>query len=124
MSEDEETVCRLTYKEGMELAELAERPFTKAKRAVFWMAVIGFVGLAAMFAIDSAFPPEMSPEAIEAGFTAAQWDYIRKSVSGILYAGSMLGFMLSMLTVQVALTVLQSGIAKGWLKAANEERRR
>ena len=113
--------CKLTYKKGMRIAELAQEPFSKAKRAAFWMTVIGFVAIIGMMAIDNIFPPEVNPDAIEAGFTAAQWDYIRKTVNTVLACGATLGFMFSVLTIQIALTVLQSGIVKGWLKAANEE---
>ena len=113
--------CKLTYREGMRIAELAQEPFNKAKRAMFWMAVVGFVAIFGLMAIGNMFPPEVNPDAIEAGFTAAQWDYIRESINAAIAAGGVLGFMVSLLTVQIALTVLQSGIAKGWLKAANEE---
>lgn len=113
--------CKLTYREGMRIAELAHEPFYKAKRATFWMAAIGFVAIFGMMAIGNMFPPEVNPNAIEVGFTAAQWDYIRESVNMAIASGATLGFTLSILTAQIALTVLQSGIAKGWLKAANEE---
>lgn len=121
MSEDEETKCKLTYREGMRIAELAQEPFNKAKRATFWMAVVGFVAIFGMMAIGNMFHPEVNPDAIEAGLTAAQWDYIREEISAAIATGATLGFMASLLTVQIALTILQSGIAKGWLKAANEE---
>ena len=121
MSEDKETKCRLTYKEGMRIVELAEEPFIKAKRVTFWMSAIGTRAIFGMFAIGNAFPPEVSTEAIEAGFTAAQWDYIRESVNMAIFAGATIGFLFSFLTLQIILTVLQGGITKGWLKAANEE---
>ena len=121
MSEDEKTACRLTYREGMRIAELAQEPFSKAKRALYWMMVVGFLFCVAFFAIDNAFPPEAPPEAIEAGFTEAQSDYIGEHIRSAIFCGSILGFLLSILSSMVALTVLQGGIAKGWLKAANEE---
>lgn len=113
--------CKLTYREGKRIAELAQEPFYKAKRAAYWMAVIGFVACFAMMTLNNVFPPEVNPAAIEAGFTAAQWDYIREQVNMVLACGALLGFMFSVLTIEISLTVLQSGIAKGWLKAANEE---
>lgn len=121
MSEDEKTKCKLTYREGRRIAELAQEPFSKAKRATFWMAVVGLVGISGVMAIGNMFPPEVNPDAIEAGFTAAQWDYIREEISAAIATGALLGFMASLLTVQIALTALESGIVKGWLKAANEE---
>ena len=120
MSEDEKTACRLTYKEGMRIAELAQEPFSKAKRATFYMATIGFAAIFAMMTLGNIFPPEVNPEAIEAGFTTAQWDYIREGMNAAIAAGAILGLAFSLLTLQIALTVLQSGIVKGWLKAANE----
>lgn len=120
MSEDEEK-CRLTYKEGMRIAKLAQEPFIKAKRATFWMTVVGFVAIFAMMALDNIFPPEVNPNAIEAGFTTAQWDCIRGTMNAALACGALLGFLFSILAVQIALTVLQSGIVKDWLKVANEE---
>ena len=120
MSEEEEK-CRLTYREGKRIAELAQEPFNKAKRALYWMMVVGFLFCAAVFAIDNAFPPEAPPEAIEAGFTEAQSDYIGEHIRSAIFCGSVLGFLLSILSSMVALTVLQGGITKGWLKAANEE---
>lgn len=113
--------CKLTYREGRRISELAQEPFYKAKRAIFWMAVVGFVAIFGMMTIGNMFPPEVNPDAIEAGFTAAQWDYIREAGNAAIAAGATLGFVLSILTTQIALTVLESGIVKGWLKAANEE---
>ncbi len=121
MTEDEKTECRLTYKEGMRIAELAQEPFSKAKRTLWWMMIVGFLFCAAVFAIDNAFPPEAPPEAIEAGFTEAQSDYIGEHIRGAIFCGSALGFLLSVLSSMVTLSVLQGGITKGWLKAANEE---
>ena len=121
MSEDEETKCRLTYREGKRIAELAQEPFSKAKRALYWMMVGGLLVCFATFAIDNAFPPETPPEAIEAGFTEAQSDYIGEHIRIAIFGGSVLGFLLSTLSSMVALIVLQGGITKGWLKAANEE---
>ena len=121
MSEDEETKCKLTYREGMRIAKLAQEPFRKAKSATFWMTAVGFVAIIAMMTLDNIFPPEVNPNAIEAGFTAAQWDYIRETMNAALACGAILGFMLSILAIQVARTALQRGIVKGWLKAANEE---
>lgn len=120
MSEDEEK-CRLTYREGKRIAELAQEPFNKANRALYWMMVVGFLFCVAGFAIDNAFPPEAPPEAIEAGFTEAQSDYIGEHIRSAIFGGSVLGFLLSILSSMVALIVLQGGITKGWLKAANEE---
>lgn len=113
--------CKLTYREGMRIAELAQEPFDKAKRAMFWMTVVGLVAIFAIMTLGNIFPPEVNPDTIEAGFTAAQWDHIRESINAAIAAGAILGFVLSILAAQIALTVLQSGIAKGWLKAANEE---
>lgn len=121
MSGDERTVCRLTYKEGMRIAELAEEPFMKAKRAAHLMAVLGVIALFALMALGNIFPPEVNPDAIEAGFTPAQWDYLREKVNMAISIGAVLGLLLSVLTIQIALTVLQSSIVKDWLKAANEE---
>ena len=113
--------CKLTYREGLRIAELAQEPFNKAKRATFWMTIVGFVAIFGMMALGNIFPPEVNPDAIEAGFTAAQWDYIRETMNTALACGATLGFVFSILALQIALTVLQGGIAKGWLKAANEE---
>lgn len=113
--------CKLTYREGRRIAELAHEPFDKAKRAMLWMSVVGFVAIFGIMTIGNMFPPEVNPAAIEAGFTAAQWDYIREAGNAAIAAGAILGFVLSILAAQIALTVLESGIAKGWLKAANEE---
>lgn len=121
MSEDEETKCKLNYREGMRIAKLAEEPFIKAKSATFWMMFIGFVAIFAMMTLNNIFPPEVNPDAIEAGFTTAQWEYIRGTMNTALACGALLGFLFSVLAVQISLTVLQGGIAKGWLKAANEE---
>ena len=113
--------CKLTYREGRRIAELAQEPFYKAKRTLCWMVVVGFLFYVAAFAIDNAFPPEAPPEAIEAGFTEAQSDYIGEHIRSAIFCGSVLGFLLSILSSMVALSVLQGGITKGWLKAANEE---
>lgn len=121
MSEDEKAACRLTYREGMRIAELAQGPFMKAKNAMFWMLAIGMMAMFGMFVIGNAFPPEVSTEAIEAGFTAAQWDYLRESVNVAISTGAMIGFLFSFLTIEIVLIVLQSSIVKDWLKAANEE---
>lgn len=121
MSEDEGTKCKLTYREGKRIAELAQEPFMKAKGVMFWMLAIGTMAIFGMFAIGNAFPPEVSTEAIEAGFTAAQWDYLRESMNMAIFAGAVIGFLFSFLTLEIVIIVLQSGIVKGWFKAANEE---
>lgn len=113
--------CKLTYREGMRIAKLAQEPFSKAKRSMMYMSAIGLVAIFGMMALGNVFPPEVNPDAIEAGFTAAQWDYIRETMNTALACGATLGFVFSILALQIALTVLQGGIAKGWLKAANEE---
>lgn len=113
--------CRLTYKEGMRIAELAQEPFSKAKRALYWMMIVGVLFCVAFFMIDTVFPPEAPPEAIEAGFTEAQSDHIGEHIRIAIFSGSLFGFLLSILSSMVALTVLQGDITKNWLKAANEE---
>lgn len=113
--------CKLTYREGRRIAELAQEPFYKAKGAMLWMSVIGFVAIFAIMTLGNMFPPEVNPDAIEAGFTAAQWDYIRERINTAIATGALLGFIISVLSVQIALIVLEGGIVKGWLKAANEE---
>ena len=118
---DEKTSCRLTYREGMRIAELAQEPFNKAKRTLWWMMILGFLFCAALFAIDNAFPPETPPAAIEAGFTEAQSDYIGEHIGSAIFGGSVIGFLLSILSSMITLSILQGGITKGWLKAANEE---
>ena len=121
MSEDEETKCKLTYREGMHIIEHVEKPFDKANWAVMIVMVFAFAAFVGMLAYDNAFPPEPPEEILDAGFTPNQASIIMEEFRVALYMGIVMGGMLGGILMMVGLTALRNGITRIWLKAANEE---
>lgn len=121
MSEDE-TECKLTYKEGKKIAEKAERPYTSAALA----SMIIFVLLAGMIlTIQWLDGIPMHPIAesmsyfVDSGEISQEFAwYIRKSFDGAIIIGGLFG-MASTLFLTMG---LGSEARKKALKEANEEK--
>lgn len=124
MSEDEETKCKLTYREGKRIAELAEKPFVKAKRWLFYTMIVMVLLFLGMSAYDRYNPPETPEEALEAGFTPEQYAFIGDHLRVALYVGTIFGVLSGTVLIMVVITCLQIDIRRSWLKAANEEAER
>lgn len=121
MSEEEETKCRLTYREGKRIAELAEKPFVKAKRWLFYMMIVMLLLFLGMSAYEKYNPPETPEEALEAGFTPEQSAFIGEHMRVALYVGTIFGMLSGTILILTVITCLQFDIRRSWLKAANEE---
>lgn len=100
---------------------MSEWPFHKAKRAILWMAMVNLVVIVVLSSISNSFPPEVPAEAIEAGFTAAQSNFIGVHIRSATYSGALMGSILSLVAIQIALTVLERGTLKDRSKTDNEE---
>ncbi len=122
MNEDEETVCRLTYKEGEKIAAKAEKPYSSAAFAT--MSIFVFLaGMILLFQWLDGIPMHPVAESMSYFVDSGQisqelaW-YLRKSYDGAIVIGGLFG-MASSLFLTMALS---SEARKKALKEANEEK--
>lgn len=125
MSEDEETVCRLTYKEGNEIEKGARRPYEKISTELFILGIVAFLGCAAAMWVVQEFDigdHETLDMLLASGEISQGWyDYV------IEYMNSqtlMLGCI--MMLICLCCAAMMSGIGsiegKKALKKANDEK--
>ena len=122
MSEDEETKCKLTYKEGKEIAAKAEKPYNSAAFATMCVFIF-VVGMTFIFEWLDGIPMHPVVESmsyfVDSGEISQElaW-YLRKSYDGAIVIGGLFG-MASGLFLTIALS---SEARKKALKKANEEK--
>ena len=125
MSEDEETVCRLTYKEGNEIEKEARGPYKKISLDLLILGIVAFLGCAAAMWVVQEFDigdHETLDMLLASGESSQGWyDYV------IEYMNSqtlMVGYV--MMLVCLCSAAMMSGIGsiegRKALKKANEEK--
>ena len=127
MSEDEETVCRLTYKEGNEIEKGARRPYEKISTELWILGLVAFLGCAAAMWVVQTFDirdHETLDMLLASGEISQGWyDYVIKYMDSQII---MIGFV--MMLVCMCCSAMMSGIGsiegKKALKKANEEKER
>lgn len=126
MSEDEETVCRLTYKEGKEIKDEAMKPYNKMALELFTMGAITFLlflGAMLVFQTFDIGDHDTLDELLANGDISQGWyDYELKNLYSkmpIFGATLMLAFMIGSL-VMSSISIIEGNKA---LKKANEEKR-
>ena len=122
MREDEETVCRLTYKEGKKIAAKAERPYTSAMLAAMTIFAL-LTGMILIFQWLDGIPMHPVTESmsyfVDSGEISQElaW-YLRKSYDGAIIIGGLFGMASTLFLTMV----LSSDARKKALKKANEEK--
>lgn len=125
MTEDEETVCRLTYKEGREIEEEARKPYEKISNELFILGFAALLGCAAAMWILQTFDigdHETLDMLLASGEISQGWyDYVIENIrSQILMLGCV------MMLICMCCAAMMSGIGsiegKKALKKANEEK--
>lgn len=125
MSEDEETVCRLTYKEGKEIEKEARKPYEKISTELFILGFAAFLGCAATMWVVQTFDigdHETLDMLLAGGEISQGWyDYTIENIRGQIL---MIGFVMMLVCVCCAAMISGIGSIEGKkaLKEANEEK--
>lgn len=125
MSEDEETVCRLTYKEGKEIEKEARKPYEKISTELFILGFAAFLGCDAIMWVVQTFDigdHETLDMLLASGEISQGWyDYTIENIRGQIL---MIGFVMMFVCMCCAAMISGIGSIEGRkaLKKANEEK--